>query len=109
MKLIKPHNVYPQFASVYKTIFKTSRLKIVVQEFYIPHWLEFSVWKSGQKLGFYILDDVCGIGVCNLFGVYYEKWFPYNWLHLIIILLMSIAIFFMGMFISGRKEFLNAK
>ena len=58
---------------------------------------------------FYILDDVCGIGVCNLFGVYYEKWFPYNWLHLIIILLMSIAIFFMGMFISGRKEFLNAK
>lgn len=58
---------------------------------------------------FYILDDVCGIGVCNLFGVYYEKWFPYNWLHLIIILLMSITIFFMGMFISGRKEFLNAK
>lgn len=58
---------------------------------------------------FYILDYVCGIGVCNLFGVYYEKWFPYNWLNLIIILLMSIAIFLMGRFVSGRKEFLNAK
>ena len=61
MKLIKPHNVYPQFASMYKTILKTSRLKIVVQEFYTPHWLEFSIWKSGQKLGFYILDNVIRI------------------------------------------------
>lgn len=58
---------------------------------------------------FYILDYACGIGVCNLFGVYYEKWFPYNWLNLIIILLMSIAIFLMGRFVSDRKEFLNAK
>lgn len=57
----------------------------------------------------FVLDYTSGLGICNLFGIYYEKWLPYNWLNLIIALLVSVIAFFIGLFVSCRKEFLNAK
>lgn len=55
MRILKPHREYPEIMSVYKTIINTKRIKIKLQEFYDPHWLEFSYWVRGKDDGFYIL------------------------------------------------------
>ena len=41
--------------SVYKTIIKLGKFKIMVQEYYNPHWLEFTMWSKEYDTGFYVL------------------------------------------------------
>lgn len=55
MRFIKPHRDFGNIMSVYKTIFKTRRYKIQVQEYYNPHYLEFYLWKKDDAYGMYTL------------------------------------------------------
>lgn len=55
-KLIKEkHSKYPNSMSSSKVLFKTKKLKINIQEFYNPHYLEFSIWKRSGEFGFLAL------------------------------------------------------
>ena len=55
MRLFKPHKWYTTVMSESKVIFKLSKFKLTVQEFYDPHWLEFMYWKQDSDVGSYIL------------------------------------------------------
>jgi len=55
MQLLKPHNDYGNIMSVYKTILRTKNFKIMVQEYYEPHFLEFTKWEKEYSTGMYIL------------------------------------------------------
>jgi len=55
MRFLKPHRDFGNVMSVYKTIFKTRKYKLQVQEFYDPHYLEFYIWKRDAEYGLYTL------------------------------------------------------
>ena len=55
-KLIKTkHSTYPDLMSASITIFKGKNFKIRVQEFYKPHYIEFSKWIRSDEHGFLAL------------------------------------------------------
>lgn len=55
MRILKPHKNYKDIMSYYKTIFKSKHIKVMVQEFYKPHFLELLIWIRGKSDGFYML------------------------------------------------------
>lgn len=55
MRLIKSHKFFPDIMSIPKVIFRLPRLKLQVQEYYNPHWIEFTIWKHEKDTGLYVL------------------------------------------------------
>jgi len=56
-----------------------------------------------------LCDIYGGYGICNLYGVYYNKWIDYQAVALLIPALLLSICFVVGLFLSERKELLRAK
>lgn len=55
MHILKPHNDFSNIMSIYKTLFKSNKCKLMLQEYYNPHFLEFTLWMKEDDTGMYVL------------------------------------------------------
>lgn len=54
-RLLQPHAEYPNTMSINKTILSLPTMKVSLQEFYDPHWIEILIWREDKSTGFFIL------------------------------------------------------
>lgn len=76
MKLLKPHNTYPETMSIRKKIFKGKKLNISIQEHYDPHYLNITFWTKDKDINLFVLKKWIHISL-NLKAFYIAHIYPH--------------------------------